>query len=655
MDIIDEQLKRLTSYGSWEIIAKDNKTTYMASDGPHGLRFVTSEENGYQTDEPSFAYPTLSFLANTWDLNLIKQIGNAIAEDCIKHNVSMILGPGVNIKRTPLCGRNFEYFSEDPYLSGMMGQAYINGVQEKKVGACLKHFAVNNREYDRFYQSSEVDERTLKEIYLKPFEIALKAAPYAVMCAYNPVNGILSSENEYLLKQVLRNEFSYEGLVISDWGSVRDRAKSLKAGIDVAFPYNDAFYNQLKKGLECNYITKQEVNESLLHIDQFIEKIKKVENNIVINHQELCEKAVEDGIVLLKNEAILPLNNNPQKILLVGEFLNNPIISGGGSSKVTPNNKVEDLMSCLKKDGLKSDMEYVLGYMIRYGLPTPFGYKIALEKASNSDMVIVGVGNTMLEEKEETDRTSIKLNPVFIDLIKKLATYNKKVIVVLYCGSAIDVSDFVDDVQAIILAGYAGQGVNVGLSKVLLGLTSPSGRLAESWAMKLEDTYTNNQVGNSFIEHYSDHVFVGYRYYTSNNIKTRYPFGYGLSYINVRYNSLKIVNENDNYHVFVEVENLSNIQGKEVIQLYINDVVSSVSRPIRELKKFTKILLKANEKKTVEFIITKDDLKYYHPSLHRWYLEDGDYNVLICKDAENVVLSEKITICEDYYSQYSKY
>lgn len=658
MDSFENKLKRLTSFGSWEIIGKDDKTHFTACDGPHGLRYVLHEENGYQTDEPSYAYPTLSFLGNTWDIHLVKQIGKAIGEDCRKHHVSMILGPGVNIKRTPLCGRNFEYFSEDPYLAGMMGKAYIEGVQEKGIGACLKHFAANNREYDRFFQSSEVDERTLKEIYLKPFEIALQASPWAVMCAYNPVNGILSSENEYLLKHVLRKEFSYDGLIISDWGSVRDRAKSLKAGIDIAFPYNDQFLEQLKKGLSCAYITNQEIENSIAHIDDFVDKASQVNQENLENsfdHLKLCEQAVEEGIVLLKNNGVLPIQNTQQKVLLVGEFLNDPPISGGGSSKVTPLEKPKDLLSCLKKDHLKNEIEYVQAYMMRYGLPTPFGYKIALEKASSSDVVIVGVGNMMLEEKEETDRETIQLKPVFVDLIKKLSLYNSNVVVVLYCGSAVDVSDFVDDVASIVLAGYGGQEVNVGLSKVLLGLTSPSGRLAESWPMKLEDTFTNKQVGNSFVEHYDDHIFVGYRYYTSNFIKTRYPFGYGLSYIKTQYNRLSIQEENGIYHIFVEVENKSSMKGKEVVQLYVKDVTSSVSRPIRELKRFAKITLEPFETKTVELLIEKKDFTFYHPSLHRWYLEDGDFEIQICKDAETVIFSQKITICEDYYSQYSRF
>lgn len=658
MDSLNKKLKRLTSNGSWDILANDNHTCFTACDGPHGLRYVVSEDNGYQKDEPSYAYPTLSFLGNTWNKELAYRIGKAIGEDCRQHNVSMILGPGVNIKRTPLCGRNFEYFSEDPLLSGEMGRSYIEGVQSVGVGACLKHFAANNREYDRFFQSSEVDERTLHEIYFKPFELALKAKPWGVMCSYNPVNGILASENEYLLKTILRQEFKYSGLIISDWGSVRNRAKSLKAGIDVAFPYNDQFENQLEEGLKVKYINEQEVNQAISRVDEWIEKAKKgheLEYSHDFNwHEQLCIDASEEGIVLLKNNNILPLKTQ-KNVLLVGEFLMDPPICGGGSSKVTPKTKPLDLLSCLKKYDAKTNYTYVQGYMMRYGLPTPFGYKNALSLASSSDAIIVGIGNTALEEKEETDRESIKLKPVFVDLIKKLSFYNKNIIVVLYCGSAVDVSDFIDNVSSLVLAGYGGQAINEGLAKILLGQASPSGRLSETWPACLEDTYTNNEVGNSFVEVYTDRTLVGYRYYLNKQITPRFPFGYGLSYLNIKYDNLSIVEDNNEFKVSFDIENLSPFEGKEVVQLYIRDLVSTVERPYRELKRFKKIYLNKNEKKRLEFVLTKEDLKFYSPSLKRWYLENGEFDVQICKNAENVLLSKRIVINEDYWNQYSQF
>ena len=657
MGLGKNELNRLTSLGAWDVISKDGELV-KACDGPHGLRFVISEENGYQKDEPSYAYPTLSCLSNTWNEDVVYKIGKCIGEDCKKHDVSLILAPGVNIKRTPLCGRNFEYFSEDPYLSGTMGKSYISGVQSTGVGACLKHFACNNREYDRFFQSSEVDERTLREIYLKPFEIALEAKPYALMCAYNPVNGVLMSENSYLLKDVLRDSFKYDGLVISDWGSVRDRAKSLKAGIDVAFPYNSDFLTQLEKGLEFKYITEDDVNSSLNRVDEFVKKSlegKKIPNKEDLSyHHEVAVEACLEGIVLLKNDGILPLNRK-ENVLLVGEFLANPVITGGGSSKVTPIVKPLSLLDALKERDDSKNYSYAQAYMMRYELPTPFNYKYALECASKNDVVIVGVGNTMLEEKEETDRESIKLKFCFEDLIKKLTRVNKNVIVVLYCGSAVDVSAFEKDVRAIILANYGGEGVNEALSDILLGRVSPSGRLSESWPMCLEDTYCKSEVGDSFKETYNEGVLVGYRYYLNKDIKTRYPFGYGLSYIDVSYSSLRVNKEGDEYIVKVDVKNNSSISGKEVVELYISDVSSSVERPLRELKRFKKVMLLPNSTVEVEFRLKEEDFMFYSSSLHSYYLENGLFKVEICKDAETVLLSEDVEIERDYYSQYTRF
>lgn len=644
--------EHLTSFGAWDI--KDSKgNLYRCSDGPNGIREVIKEQNGYQIAKESDAYPTLSFLGNTFDEEIVEKIGYCLGQECREKGISLLLGPGVNIKRTPLCGRNFEYFSEDPYLSGRLGYSYIQGVQRHHVGCALKHFACNNREYDRFFQSSEVDERTLHEIYFRPFEIALKAHPYALMCSYNPVNGILASENSYLLKEVLRQEFSYQGLIISDWGAVRNRAISLKAGIDVAFPYNPSFSSQLEEGYRDGYLSDKEIDASLNRIDQFADQVNRNKPREKANQYQVMKEACLSGIVLLKNEeGILPLSPLEKNILLLGSILDQPILGGGGSSQITPKNEVKSLLNALTDIDQSHNYSYEQAYRMRYSLVTPFGFKIAREKAYSADVVILGVADTILEEKEETDRTSLSLDQAYLDLIDKVARINPNIVLVVQSGSAVDLSVVQSKVKAILQIGYAGERIYPALAEILLGKVSPSGRLAESYPLSLEDTYTKGKVGNSFRERYTDGVFVGYRYYCSEEIPVLYPFGYGLSYLNVCYLSLEV---NDNYQVKVLIRNDSDRPGKEVVQLYIREVFPSVSRPIRELKAFKKVSILPHETKEVVFSLSKEDFRYYSVNLHRYYLEPGSYEIQIGRNANDIVLSKKINIQVAKWEGYSRY
>ena len=471
-----ELFSLLTGRDNWSTAGVCGLPSVRMSDGPHGLRYVIGEAGEEQIAEKSVCYPTLSALGNSFDEDLVYRVGQAIAEDCIRHDVALILGPGVNLKRTPLCGRNFEYFSEDGVLSGKLAAAYIGGVQSKGIGTSLKHFAANNREYDRFFQSSELDERTLRETYCRAFEIALGAHPWTVMCSYNPVNGVYASENRHLLRDILRQEFGFDGVVVSDWGAVRNRAKSLLAGVDLAMPYDEKFEQQLDDWSRRGLISDADVRESADRIRALVQRYKAAEPLRVTTLSEeqkhdLAVSAAEQCAVLLKNEGILPLKKQ-QKIALIGGFATDPEFQGGGSSRVTCD-KPRSLTDCLAQEGL--DVRFALGYMIRYHMPTPFGLRYAVDLAAESDCAVICVGNTWLTEKEETDRFSIRLNPIMEDLISRVADVNPNVVVVLYTGSAVDISAFRDRVKAILYMGFGGEGVNEAAAKLPSWAVSPCG------------------------------------------------------------------------------------------------------------------------------------------------------------------------------------
>ena len=387
----------------------------------------------------------------------------------------------MNLKRTPLCGRNFEYFSEDGVLAGKLAAAYIEGVQSKGVGTSLKHFAANNREYDRFFQSSEMDERTLRETYCRAFEIALNAKPWTVMCSYNPVNGVYASENKHLLNDILRKEFGFDGVVVSDWGAVKHRAKSLKAGIDLAMPYSADYGKQLADWYEKGLIDEGDLDRSVGRLRELAEKYRSAvsRRRVTMTEEqkhELAVRAAEESAVLLKNDDdILPVCKD-KKIAVIGGFAENPEFQGGGSSRV--NAKVsQSLCDCLKNLGFNVD--FALGYMIRYNILTPFGIRYAVETAAKNDCAVVCVGNTWLTEKEETDRFSLKLNSAAEDLILDVAQVNPNVIVVIYAGSAVDVSAFEGKVKAILYMGYCGEGANEAAADLISGRVSPCGKFPE--------------------------------------------------------------------------------------------------------------------------------------------------------------------------------
>lgn len=652
-----ELFSLLTGRDNWSTAGVCGLPSVRMSDGPHGLRYVIGEAGEEQIAEKSVCYPTLSALGNSFDEDLVYRVGQAIAEDCIRHDVALILGPGVNLKRTPLCGRNFEYFSEDGVLSGKLAAAYIGGVQSKGIGTSLKHFAANNREYDRFFQSSELDERTLRETYCRAFEIALGAHPWTVMCSYNPVNGVYASENRHLLRDILRQEFGFDGVVVSDWGAVRNRAKSLLAGVDLAMPYDEKFEKQLDDWSRRGLISDADVQESADRIRALVQRYKAAEPLRVTTLSEeqkhdLAVSAAEQCAVLLKNEGILPLQKQ-QKIALIGGFATDPEFQGGGSSRVTCD-KPRSLTDCLAQEGL--DVRFALGYMIRYHMPTPFGLRYAVDLAAESDCAVICVGNTWLTEKEETDRFSIRLNPIMEDLISRVADVNPNVVVVLYTGSAVDISAFRDRVKAILYMGFGGEGVNEAAAKLLSGAVSPCGKLAETFPACLSDTATGEERGNGYAERYAEGCLVGYKYAEYHGIVPAYPFGHGLSYTQFAYEDLRVekMSETD-YRVTFAVRNTGTRDAAEIVQVYVADQASMVIRPKKELVGFAKKHIAAGARQEFSFSLSARDFAYFSPVSNRFYVENGTFTVMVGAGSADIRLTHKICIRlpdEEQFSQY---
>ena len=609
------------------------------SDGPVGLRCLAITDS-WENDSiyPSVAYPCYQMLSQTWDTELAWEMGRAIADDCIDHNVDVLLGPGVNIKRTPLCGRNFEYFSEDPYVSGMFGKAIIEGVQAGHVGTSLKHYCCNNREYSRYWLSSEIDARTLREIYLKPFEIALKAKPWTVMTSYNLVNGVRMSANKEL-NHVLREELGFEGVIVSDWEAVQDPLDSLHAGLDLEFPHNakhaELMQQHLKDG-KVNLDCLETSANRMLALSAKNEEAKKnrqvkytVEERIAIS-----QKVEENGIVLLKNNGVLPLQTG--KICVTGAP-SHIYYHGGGSSAVKPNRPFVPLDEALCTLGYDAFYTESIGKV--YGSNVSMGnLKKACLESADSDVTILTVGTGAGGEVEETDRRDITLTPEELDAVKYLRKYAKKLVVVVYAGSAVDLSQFDKLADAVVLAGFGGQNVSQAVANVLGGKVNPSGRLTETYAYSIQDIPSEQTYRDESVMCYEETWNVGYRHFATANKPVLYPFGYGLSYTEFVYSNLQISGNT----VSVDVENVGKMDGKEVVQLYV--ATGREDAPVRELKAFQKVFIKAGEKVTVTLQLDQDAFASYDAEQCRWQVVNGEYALQICKNANEILLQQPIIV-----------
>ncbi|MBE7011267.1 MAG: glycosyl hydrolase [Ruminococcaceae bacterium] len=644
---LDEKAQLLTGFDDAHTVELPHygieKKTLI--DGPHGVRLNVSQN--------CTAFPTLCCLAASWDTNLAEKMGEGLAKDCKKHNVDMLLAPGVNIKRTPLCGRNFEYFSEDPVVSGEMGAGYVKGLQENGVACSLKHFAVNNQEKYRTVISAEIDERTLREIYLKPFQtVVKKAKPESIMCAYNKVNSVWCSENPFLLTEVLRDEWGYDGFVVSDWGAVHDVARAIKAGLDLHMPPNRNIAEALKVGLEKGDITQEHIDKAVYNVLKFILKEKAVSEGYDRDKQhELAKEIATGSIVMLKNDDnMLPLTEEKYKrIAVIGEFAVNPLIAGQGSSEVHQAKEYTDNpLEELKKLLPNTEIEYREMFkrseysdnMLWPELYTPD----FIDFIAKSDVTVVFAGSMSSEDSEMFDRRSIELNPNYERVIEAAVEHGSKVILVLQTGSAVSLERIKNTATSILEMWLGGEGAGSAIAEVLCGMANPSGKLPETFPISLRTDM--EYPGNGSYVSYNEGLDVGYRYYDKHPQEICFPFGHGLSYTEFLYSDMSVSKTDDEYTVSFTLENIGDFDGAEVVQLYVADKASTMPKPIKELKQFKKIFLKKGEKQRVDFCLTSEDFANYNIMLHKWVVENGKFDILVGSSSQDIRLVSEIEYAE---------
>jgi len=618
-------------------------------DGPHGVRG--------NVDQNCTLFPNLCCLAASWNKGAAYEMGEGLADECINQEIDMLLGPGVNLKRYMLCGRNFEYFSEDPVLSGELASGYINGLQSKGVGACIKHYALNNQELHREYESIEVEERVMREIYLKSFEIAIrKSSPYAVMCAYNKVDSIWCSENRMLLREILKDEWGYNGVVMSDWGAVHDVRRAIPAGLDMQMPRNANIIQQLKNGLEKGMLTESDIDSATERVLGFVTRpAPKVDVYDREKQHELARKVAAEGIVLLKNDGnTLPLNSEKyKKISFVGEYAVSPLICGQGSAEVYPDPSYVDSPydETVKLLGSKVETKYIECYKKREypsEMLWPKMKQFSLDIA-DSDAVVLFIGTMESEDTEKFDRRSGQLNPNFDLFIDKACAMKKKVIVVIQSGGAVILGSWRKKVSAIVQMWLGGEGAGGAVADVLTGKVAPTGKLPETFP--LVERKDLEYPGDGLKIAYKEGFDVGYRYYDKYPEQICYPFGHGLSYTDFEYSDCSAEVNGGAVKVSFLLKNIGNTDGAEVVQIYIGKDISYVTRSEKELKAFEKIALKSGEIKRVEINIDLNDLAYYNRSLHDWVIEPGDYKVYVASSSRDIRAVECITVdCDPPYS-----
>lgn len=626
----------------------------MMTDGPHGLRKQTGETDhlGVNKSVPATCFPSAAALASSWDRELLEKIGQALGEECLAEQVSILLGPGANIKRSPLCGRNFEYFSEDPFLSSQMAKHHILGVQSMGVGTSLKHFAVNNQETCRMSVNEIVDERTLREIYLASFEAAVREAqPWTIMTAYNQVNGEFCSEHHHLINEVLRGEWGYEGVVVSDWGAVNDQAKGICEGFDLRMPYcGEVMTERLVKAVESGKLPVEKLDETVLRILELIQKgiANKREDAAydVQAHHLLARQAAEESAVLLKNDAqTLPISKG-QKVAVIGAFARFVRYQGGGSSHVIPTQH-RSVLQVLDEDYPQLDYAYAPGYRLKKDVVDPFFKAEAASVALNADHIVVFAGLPDGLESEGFDRKHMRLPDNQNDLIEALVQLNKPMTVVFFAGSPVEM-DWAKDVQSILCMHTGGQAVAEAVVRLLLGEANPCGKLAESYPLfgshaPCALTYPQREEAI-----YSEGVFVGYRYYEKKQLPVRYAFGHGLSYTQFSYADLHLdrdaMLDTDTLQVSFSVTNTGKRVGKEIAQVYVRDVASSVPRPVKELKEFVKVDLQPGESRRVTVTLNKRSFAFYHVGLADWYAESGEYEILVGSASDDIRLRASVQV-----------
>ena len=616
------------------------------SDGPHGLRKQAGESDhlGLNPSVPATCFPTASAVANSWDAALGEEIGAALGEEAAAQEVSVVLGPGLNMKRNPLCGRSFEYFSEDPYLAGKLAAGYIRGIQSKGVAACPKHFAVNSQETRRMASDSIVDERTLREIYLTGFEIAVKEGhPRSIMSSYNLVNGTYANENKHLLMEILRGEWGFDGAVITDWGGSNDHALGVKNGstLEMPAPGGDSV-RELLAAVESGKISESDIDARLSELLPLVFDTKAALDAAprefdAAAHHALARRAAEESLVLLKNEgSLLPLAAG-SKVAVIGDFAKNPRYQGAGSSMVN-STQVDVLLDKL----IDSELN-VIGYQQgfdRHGKPDAVLQKSACELATQADTVILCMGLDEIAESEGLDRSNLRLAQNQVDLLQAVAAVNPKIVVVLYSGSVVE-TPWLDNCQALLYAALGGQAGAGAVADALTGKVNPCGKLAETWPLAYADvpSAADFATRRKTVE-YREGLYIGYRYFTTAEKAVRFPFGYGMSYTTFAYSDMAA----DEQGVSLTVTNTGSVAGTEIVQLYVAKKNSELFRPAKELKGFARVTLAPGEKQRISIMLDDKAFRFWNVKANRWEIEGGEYELLVGASVEDIRLCEKISV-----------
>lgn len=638
----------------------------MVSDGPCGLRKQEEVSNnmGWAQSILAVGFPTASAMACSFDRDLLREVGNALGDECQAENVSVLLGPGINMKRSPLCGRNFEYFSEDPYLTGEIGAAFVKGVQDKNIGTSVKHFAANNQETRRMNISAQVDERTLREIYLAAFErVVKKAQPWTIMCSYNRINGTYSCENNWLLNKVLRDEWGFKGLVMTDWGAMNDRVKSLNAGLDLEMPdchgeTDKQIVKAVQDGTVSMEVLDKTVERILTIVDRYHSNRKENFTYDKDSHHALAKKVAENSAVLLKNDNILPLKPE-QKTAIIGAFAEVPRIQGGGSSHINCF-RVESALDALKDN---DNISYSKGYDIEKDEINEELVSQAVLAAKAADTAVIFAGLPDSFESEGFDRTHLNMPECQNHLIREICKVQPNTVVVLHNGSPVCMP-WLSEVKGVLEMYLAGQASGAAAADILYGRVNPSGKLAETFPLRTEDSpcYLNFP-GTRNEVHYNERIFIGYRYYDKRKMNVLFPFGYGLSYTTFHYDNAKLIVDGqsvssvavntasgndinvipaisakpeDKIQISVDITNTGDREGQEIVQLYVKNAVCEEIRPEQELRNFAKVSLQPGETKTIVFDLDERAFAYYNTQIHDWYAPSGDYEILISASSRDV-------------------
>lgn len=624
----------------------------MVSDGPHGLRKQDQEADhlGVNDSIKAVCFPAGCGTAASFNRELITGMGEVLGEECQAEGVGVILGPAVNIKRSPLCGRNFEYYSEDPMVASEMAGALIKGVQSKNVGTSIKHFLANNQETRRMSSSSQVDERTLREIYLAAFEGAVSSQkPWTVMCSYNKINGTYAAEHKEALTDILRGEWGFDGFVVSDWGAVNNRVPDLEAGLDLEMPASGGINDeQIVDAVKEGRLEESVLDRAVERILNIVYRFQENRNDSAVfdrdKDHEYAKKVAEETIVLLKNEdGLLPLSEK-EEIAFIGKYARQPRFQGGGSSHIN-SHKVTGAWDVVKDWG---NITFAEGYGDQEDVTDEALIAEAVEKAGKAKAAVIFAGLPDAFESEGFDRSHMGMPNCQNELINRVAAVQPNTIVVLHNGSPVEMP-WADQVKGIVEAYLSGQAVGAAVVDILFGKVNPSAKLPETFPYKLEDNPSYlYYLGEGDKVEYREGVFVGYRYYDTKKMDVRFPFGYGLSYTTFAYSNLKLsaaqIKDTDTLTVSVDVTNTGSMAGKEVVQLYVSDVESTVIRPVKELKGFDKVDLQPGETKTVTFTLGKRAFAYWNTQIHDWHVESGEFRILVGKSSRDIQLEETVTV-----------